>query len=303
MPNGTIKQEWLKSVRKEIKTLVNSNTFQEDTLHPGESSMPVMEIFKVKVKSNGLLDKLKTRLVVRGDLQDKNITKDKWSPSASFYSLKMFLAHTCKLKAWVKELDFVGAFLQAKMHTRMFVTIPKIFGILFPEYAWCTGKPVRLVMSMYGTTLCGKYWYLDLLDFLWQIGFEEGDCVKCMFTKRFPDGSTLYLLNYVNNMLHYGTDATKVQAFEKELSEWFNLELLGNAHWYLGSRIHQLQNYDIEIDQSRYCKSIMLKYLETAGCTKNLRQHDTPLPSGFTPTCDDCAATDKECQELSKAFN
>jgi len=171
MPNGTIKQEWLKSVRKEIKTLVDSNTFQEDTLHPGEFSMPVMEIFKVKVKSEGLLDKLKTRLVVRGDLQDKNITEDKWSPTASFRSLKMFLAHACKVKAWVKQLDFVGAFLQAKMRTRMFVTIPKIFGILFPEYAWCMGKPVRLIMPVYGTTLCGKYWYLDLLDFLQQIGF------------------------------------------------------------------------------------------------------------------------------------
>jgi len=44
--------------------------------------------------------------------------------------------------------------------------IPRIFGVLFPEYAWCTGKPVRLIMSMYGTMLCGKYWYLDLLDFL-----------------------------------------------------------------------------------------------------------------------------------------
>ena len=44
----------------------------------------LMEIFKVKVKSDGLLDKLKTQLVVHGNLQDKNITEDKWSPTASF---------------------------------------------------------------------------------------------------------------------------------------------------------------------------------------------------------------------------
>ena len=166
MPNGPVREEWLKSVRKELKTLVDSGTFQEDTMRAGETSTPVMEIFKVKVKSDGSLDKLKTRMVVRGDLQNKNITEDKWSPTASFRSLKMFLAHASRLKTRVKQLDFVGAFLQAKMRTRMFVTIPKIFGILFPEYAWCTGKPVWLLMSMYGTTLCGKYWYLDLLDFL-----------------------------------------------------------------------------------------------------------------------------------------
>jgi hypothetical protein len=78
MPHGTVREEWLKSVRKELKTLVNSGTFQEDTLHEGETSTPVMETFKVKVKSDRSLDKLKIRLVVRGALQDKNITEDKW---------------------------------------------------------------------------------------------------------------------------------------------------------------------------------------------------------------------------------
>jgi hypothetical protein len=209
------------------------------------------------VKSDGSLDKLKTRLVVRGDLQDKNITEDKWSPRASFRSLKMFLGHASRLKARVKQLDFVGAFLQAKMQTRMFVTIPKIFGIFFPEYAWFTGKPVRLVMSMYGTTLCGKYWYLDLLDFLKGIGFKEGDCVKCSFIKEFADGSKIYLLNYVDDMRYHGTDAVKVQEFETQLGERFQLELLGNAHWYLGSRINQLKNFDIQLDQSKYCKAIV----------------------------------------------
>ncbi len=82
-----------------------------------------------------MLDKLKCRRVVRGDLQDRNITEDKWSPTASFRSLKMFLAHASRIKAQVKQLDFAGAFLQAKMRTRMFVAIPKIYGILFPEYS------------------------------------------------------------------------------------------------------------------------------------------------------------------------
>jgi len=79
-----VKEEWLKSVKKELKMLVDSNTFQDDIMHSGEISTPVMETFKVKVKSDGSLDKLKTQLVVRGDLRDKNITENKWSPTASF---------------------------------------------------------------------------------------------------------------------------------------------------------------------------------------------------------------------------
>jgi hypothetical protein len=89
-----------------LKALVVAKTFAKwkedpsdpDNPQPGETSTPVMEIFKVKIKSDGSLDKLKTRMVVRGDLQDKNITEDKWSPAASFRSLKMFLAHAARLK-------------------------------------------------------------------------------------------------------------------------------------------------------------------------------------------------------------
>jgi hypothetical protein len=175
----------------------------------------------------------------------------------------MILAHAAKLKVRVHQLDFVGAFLQAKMQTRMFVIIPQIYGILFPEFAEYCGKPVRLLMSMYGTTLCGKYWYLDLLDFLKKMRFKEGDCVKCFFAKEFPDGTKIFLLNYVDDMLYYETDTKKVQEFEAQLRKRFNLELLGQAHWYLGTRICQLANYDIELDQSRCCLSIVKRYLDT----------------------------------------
>jgi hypothetical protein len=85
--------------KKEIKTLIDSGTFAQDKLKDREISTPVMDTFKVKVKSDGSLDKLKCRLVVRGDLQDKNIMEDKWSPTASFHSLKMFLAHASRIKA------------------------------------------------------------------------------------------------------------------------------------------------------------------------------------------------------------
>jgi hypothetical protein len=43
----------------------------------------------------------------------------------------MVLAHAPRLKVRIKQLDFFGAFLQAPMRSRMFVTIPKIFGVLF----------------------------------------------------------------------------------------------------------------------------------------------------------------------------
>ncbi len=85
--------------------------------------IPTMETNKVKIKSDGSLDKLKCRIVVRGDLQDTAM-EDSWSPTAPFRSLKMFLADAARNRCRVHQLDFVGAFLQANVRGKIFVSLP-----------------------------------------------------------------------------------------------------------------------------------------------------------------------------------
>jgi hypothetical protein len=102
-----------------------------------EVSVPMIEIFKVKKNSDGTLAKLKTCIVVCSDIQGKSTT-------ASFRSLKIFSAHASHLKVRVKQLDFIGAILKAKIQSRMFMTLPKILGILFPECEKYCGATVQL---------------------------------------------------------------------------------------------------------------------------------------------------------------
>ena len=47
-----------------------------------------MEVYKVEVKSGGSLDKLKLRVFVRGDLQNKELVGDTCSPTDSMRTLK-----------------------------------------------------------------------------------------------------------------------------------------------------------------------------------------------------------------------
>jgi len=218
LPEGFVKNEWLNSVRKELKTMVDSGTFVFDEMKEGETSTPKMEIFKVKMKSDGSLNKLKTRLVLRGDLQNGQLLENKWSPTASFGSLKMFMVHAGHLKCRVKQLDFIGAFLQANTRSRIFVTIPAIFGILFLEYKKYCGQAVRLAKSMYEMTLSGKYWYLDLLDFLLSLQFKPSKNVPCLFVLVTTKGK-IYLLNYVDDILYFGTDQAKMEWFQNSLKQ------------------------------------------------------------------------------------
>ena len=82
-----------------------------------------MDVYKAKIQSDGSLDKLKLRIVVRGDFQNKEMVGDTWSPTSFMRPLKYFLADAAKHKTIVHQLYFIGEFLQAKVKNRVFVKL------------------------------------------------------------------------------------------------------------------------------------------------------------------------------------
>ena len=86
-----------------------------------------MDIYKAKIQSDESLDKLKLRILVRGDLQNKEIVGDTWSPTASMRTLKYFFSGATKHKTIVHQLYFIGAFLQEKLKNKVFVNLDSIY--------------------------------------------------------------------------------------------------------------------------------------------------------------------------------
>ena len=99
---------------------------------------------------------MKLRIVVRGDLQNKEMVGDTWSPTASMRTLNYFLADTSKHKARFHQLGFIGAFLHAKVKNRVFVKLDMRYADYFTEYAQYFGRALRFLNSMYGMTKSGK---------------------------------------------------------------------------------------------------------------------------------------------------
>jgi len=116
--------------------------------------------------------------------------------------MKMFLADAARHKARVRQLDFIGAFLQAKVRSRVFIRMPASYGEIWPEFKPYCGVPVRLAKSMYGMTLSGKNWYVELQEWLLSEGFQQSSVIKCFFWKTFPDGSVIKMLDYVDDLLY-----------------------------------------------------------------------------------------------------
>ena len=118
---------------KEIKNKINNNTFLVQEPEKGEPVTPCIDVYKAKMQSDGSLDKLKLIIMVRGYLQNKELVGYTWSPTASMSTLKYFLADAVKHKARVYYLDFIGAFLQAKVKNRVFLKLDSRYAYYFPE--------------------------------------------------------------------------------------------------------------------------------------------------------------------------
>ena len=157
-----IKKPWLKATLKEIKSWINNNTFLVQDPEKGEPVTPCMDVYKAKIQYDGSLYKLKLRIVVRGYLQNKELVGDTFSPTASTRILKNFLECAAKNKARLYHLDFIGAFLQAKINNRVFVKLDSIYADYFPEYSSYLGRAVVLLKSIYGmTNSVIFFWWVD----------------------------------------------------------------------------------------------------------------------------------------------
>ena len=66
-----MKRLWLKATQKEIKNLINNQTFLVQDSKKGEPVTLCMNVYKSKIQSDGILDNIKLKIVVRRYIQNK----------------------------------------------------------------------------------------------------------------------------------------------------------------------------------------------------------------------------------------
>ncbi|MGH7954596.1 MAG: reverse transcriptase domain-containing protein, partial [Gloeomargaritales cyanobacterium] len=234
-------------------------------------------------------------------LQKNHSNEDTWSPTASVKLLKTFLGHAARLKCRVYQLDFIGAFLQASVHERIFVKLAAKYGDLFPEYAKYCGRPLRLNKSMYGMIHSGRFWWQELLEWLLSTGFVSSSVHPCLLWKKIGD-EVMMVLDYVDDMIYFSTHPKLEIQFKKDLSSRFKAEFMGQAHWFLSIRITQSADYSISIDQSRYAKAITLRYTDKIN-THLQNSYDRILPPGWIASKEDRSSSAGESKKLESFYN
>jgi hypothetical protein len=104
----TFKVFWAASLLKELKEVIKKGTFKIDTPTSDDPIIPVTAKFRVKLTTDGTIDKLKSRIALQGDLMRDNVQiPDTWCPIAGFRSFKIFLAMAA---GWKQRIYQLGLF-------------------------------------------------------------------------------------------------------------------------------------------------------------------------------------------------
>ena len=130
--SADVKHSWSKATLKDIKNLINNQTFVVDDPENIEPVKPCMDVYREKIQYDGSLYKLKLIIVVIGDLQNKEIILDTWYPIVSMVTLNYFLVDSSKNKERVYPLDFIVAFIQDNVKHRVFKELDSRCGEYFP---------------------------------------------------------------------------------------------------------------------------------------------------------------------------
>ena len=292
---------WRNAFVKEFTGLRRMNTYKVGNPNPNDPITPVMDLYKCKLDKDGMIDKLKCRMVFRGDLYDPLQPEDSWNPFASYQALRLYLALCARYKMFPAQTDWVQAYLQCKMKERVFIQFPARWAEYLPDdLAKYCGVPLELLKALYGYTYSGKRLYEEQESFLTEQGFIQAPLLGIWY-KRLADNGIFLLLLFADDLLSASTDSNAHHEFRTALSSRFEVEWHPRADWYLQARIQQDKHGNITLDQSRYSKAIVQRYLPNASqnpSASDLKTFLNPLPRDFKWTREDNSKTVEEVWQL-----
>jgi hypothetical protein len=260
------RNDFLAAARKELDTIQKKGAFQV-IQKPNDSSkqiIPLTWVFTYKFDADGLLDKFKARICVRGDLQ--NISPDeKRAATLAAKTARAIFAISAAFGLRLRQKDAVTAFLNSPINGEVYTQMPE--GFREPGQCW------KLLRALYGLKISPRLWQLEATKVFEKLGLQPIPEDPCLFITR-----GIIVFFYVDDIIIASHPDHEDQAdqLERDLAQHWELRDLGDARWFLNIRIvRNLQEKKLWLCQDSYIAAMAARYHLT-----DRRPIATPLPVG-----------------------
>jgi hypothetical protein len=219
---------------------------------PNDSSkqiIPLTWVFTYKYDADGLLDKFKARICVRGDLQ--NISpNEKRAATLAAKTARSIFAISAAFGLRLRQKDAVTAFLNSPINGEVYTQMPEGFREL--------GQCWKLLRALYGLKISPRLWQLEATKVFEKLGLRPIPEDPCLFITR-----GIIVFFYVADIIIASHPDFQDQAdkLERDLAGIWELRDLGDARWFLNIRIvRNLQEKKLWLCQDSYVAAMAARY-------------------------------------------
>ena len=262
------------SIKAEFTNMIKYQTWKEiyaTQLTPTEAKMviPSKIFLKLKFQANGLVDKLKARLVGGGHRQKEGTYGRTAAPTVSSTHVLLAIQLAAQLDMYVGTVDIPAAYLNAQLHEtvhmRLNKEITKIYVELYPEAAKFVDPKtqtlvVQLLKALYGLKQAALQWNEALTTLLKRHGFKSVSSDKCFMFKGEGENLILILIR-VDDLLVISKLLKDMHALERMLSSQFGeVKINSKNPTYLGMVIERQPDGSFILSQPGYASQICEKF-------------------------------------------
>ncbi|XRB16268.1 retrotransposon protein [Pseudoscourfieldia marina] len=230
-------------------------------------------VFKIKLNSDGSIARYKARLVAQGFSQIHGVDYcETYAPVVQYQTLRTLLAIYSARGFYFGQIDVETAYLYALVQELIYMRPPK--GTNYGPNKIC-----RLLKSLYGLKQAGRNWYLDLKDYLVELGFKPGEVDIGMYSAAVGTENEIWILVYVDDIIFASKNEQTKDIFAGHLRKKYRITEPAQLTWALGMKVSFAAD-GIILTQDLYVSKI----LERFGFTSAAKSATTPLAHGTTLT-------------------
>lgn len=248
-------ERWNASMGDEMCSLEKNGTW---VVVPKPANMKIIGSKCVYSKKDGIPGveppRFKSRLVAKGYSQREGIDYNEiFSPVVKHVSIRILMQIVAAEDLELEQLDVKTAFLHGDLDEVIYMKQPEGYELEGKEDWVCLLKK-----SLYGLKQSPRQWNQTFNGFMVSRGFHRSSVDSCVYMKWNVDGSHIYLLLYVDDILVASKSMVEVNNLKKNLATVFEMKDLGLAKNILGMEIKRnMKKLELEFSQRGYIEKVL----------------------------------------------